>query len=95
MSLSDRRLPQSPKSVMPNEVAEAEKVHDPKRATVDFQKGASWDGKRLVFEYLNKEHIANQEQIMYSAGFAIAKAGTSGGTCVVSLPNPSHKEHDI
>jgi hypothetical protein len=44
-----------------------------------------------------KEHIANEEQIVYSAVIAIAKGGAVGvpiWASVVGLPNPGHKEHE-
>ena len=39
-----------------------------------------------------KEHIANEEQIVYS-GFIAIRQGVTGRR-LPRLPNPGHKEHD-
>ena len=51
--------------------------------------------KGIYVPQVEKEHIANREQIMYIEPIAIAKEGApdATGACVVSLSNPGHKEH--
>jgi hypothetical protein len=46
------------------------------------------------YRQYRKEHIANEEQIMYSAPIAIRQEPTALGGAALPYPsNPGHKEH--